>query len=325
MVSAPLISVVLPVYNAGPFLESALESVLGQTMSDLELIVVDDASEDGSHATAGRYAARDPRVRLVRQEHAGVAVALNTGMELACAPWIALHASDDVSLPRRLERQLEFLSANTDIAVLGTWGWRTGSHGREIGVFDAGPLTRMEFDKLRRANEPIYLLATSVVFARDVGLAVGGFRTSAGAAEDIDLWTRIADTHTVLALPERLVRYRIHANSISTTRFFQQMEDALRVRENAARRRSGQPEVERAPFHTRLAAQPLPHRLGRMLRWRSQHSYRVAGGLIADRRPVGLVWLALSFALWPSLPAQRLKRQLLPWVRERVAGSAAPG
>jgi len=315
----------MPVYNTGSFLAPAVESVLGQTMSDLELIVVDDESQDGSDATAGRYAARDQRVRLVRQEHAGVTVALNTGMELARSPWIALHGSDDVSLPRRLEPQLEFLSANPDVAALGTWGWRMGSNGREIGVFDAGPLTRAALDQLRRANESIYLIATSVVLSRAVALGLGGFRTFAGAAEDIDLWTRMADAHTILALPERLVRYRIHASSMSTTRFFQQMEDALRVRENATRRRAGQTELDCATFHARLAAQPLPRRLARMLRWRSQHSYRVAGGLIADRRPAGLLWLALSFALWPGLPAQRLKRQLLPWVRERAAGSVAPG
>jgi glycosyltransferase involved in cell wall biosynthesis len=315
----------MPVYNTGRYLAPALDSILGQTIIDLELIAVDDASQDGSYGVLERYAAHDPRVRIMRQAHAGTAAALNAGIQLAQSSWIAVHGSDDLSLPGRLERQLEFLAANPDLAALGTWGWRLGSRGRDVSVFDAGPVTRAEFNQLRSDNEAIYLLASSVVLSRDVVLGLGGFRTSAGSAEDIDLWTRIADAHTVLALPERLVRYRIHASSVSTTRFFHQMEDAMRVRENAIRRRSGLAELDYETFHAVLGAQPTRRRVARMLRWRSQYCYRVGGGLLADGRPRGVLWLAFSFALWPGLPAERLKRQLLPWLLEQAADFARRG
>jgi succinoglycan biosynthesis protein ExoO len=105
--NAPRVSVVIPAYNAEDYLERALNSALAQTMADLEVIVVDDASTDATLEVANRVAARDPRVRVVRNEHnAGSAASRNRALSVARGEWIALLDADDEWLPRRLERML---------------------------------------------------------------------------------------------------------------------------------------------------------------------------------------------------------------------------
>jgi hypothetical protein len=114
------------------------------------------------------------------------------------------------------------------------------------------------------------------------------------------------------------VRYRVHAKSASSTRFFRQIEDSLMIRENTVRRRAGLPELDAAAFHATLEASGAVERWRRRLRWRSQYYYRVAGSLLANGRWTGLGWLALSFALAPGLPMSRLRRQFLPWLAVRL-------
>src|SRR6185295_2958491 len=161
-------------------------------------------------------------------------------------------------------------------------GWRIGGDGRELGVFDVGPVTREEFAGLHARNEVIYLLASSVMFRRDVAVSIGGFR-EVDLAEDADLWTRIADDHIVLGLPERLVRYRVHPGSISSQNFFRQMESARLVKANCARRRGGLSEIGIKELRAELAAEPLHARVRRNATWRSQYCYRIAGGRLPNR------------------------------------------
>ncbi len=314
----PLVSVVMPTYNSGAYLDEALRSVRGQTLHDLEVIVVDDGSDDDSSAIAGRHAAEDDRIRILRRAHEGLSAARNAGVDAARAPWIALLDADDIAMPRRLERQLAYLEAMPHVAALGTYAIRMGASGDDVGVMDIGPLSASQLDRLRRRNEVIFLVASSVVFSRRIALKLGGFRRTVGAAEDVDLWTRMADDHLVLALPERLVRYRIHGGSASSQRFAQQMEDTMRISENAKRRRSGRPELDPATFHAMLRTQPRLVRLRRSAEWRSRYWYRVGAALLANRQPAGIVWLAASFAAMPSIPVRRIRRQVVPWIRFRT-------
>ena len=309
----PLVAVVMPVYNGARFLDESLRSAREQTLTDVEIVVVDDGSTDGSLAIAARHAAEDRTVRVVARVNGGVAAARNAGMQLTDAPFIALLDQDDIALPSRLERQLQFLLENPDVAVIGTHGWRIGEDGRELGVFDVGPMSREHFEDLRVCNEVIYLLASSVMFRRQVALSVGGFR-DVEFAEDADLWTRIADEHVVLALPERLVRYRVHPSSDSSKYFFRQMESASLIKANCWRRRSGLPEIGLSSLRAELASDPFRIRFRRNAIWRSQYCYRIAGGRLANRDPTGLAWLALSFVFAPAVPVHRLRRQLIPWL-----------
>jgi glycosyltransferase involved in cell wall biosynthesis len=312
----PLVAIVIPVYNAERYLDETLRSARTQTLTAIEILVVDDGSRDGSLDIAKSHATEDARVRVVSIPNGGAPAARNVALRLAEAPFVALLDADDISLPERVERQVRFLLANPDVAVLGTHGWRIGQDGRELGVFDVGPVDREHFASLRARDEVIYLLASSVMVRREVALAVGGFR-DVKYAEDADLWTRIADDHIVLAISDRLVRYRIHPASDSSRHFFVQMKNALLIKANCSRRRSGAAEIDLVTLDAELNAQPLPTRIRRAATWRSQYCYRVAGGLLANREPAGLAWLALSFVIAPMVPVNRLRRQILPWLVAR--------
>jgi glycosyltransferase involved in cell wall biosynthesis len=312
----PVASFVIPVHNNGAYLDAALRSARAQTVHDLEIIVVDDGSTDGSLAIAQRHAAEDPRVRVVAQVHLGLSEARNHGLRLARAKWVALQDADDISLPARVERQLAFLREHPDVAALGTYGWRIGVDGRRLSVQDIGPRDRAHLAQICARGEAIWLNTSSTMLSRDLVLQLGGFRSMYGVAEDVELWTRLADDHLVLALPERLHEYRIHRASVSMTRFFEQMEQWLQIQVNATRRRSGEPELDLASFRSWQRSRPLPERLLRAATWRSRYCYRMAGARLIDHDPRGLLWLAAAWVVAPNVPLGRLHRQMLPWLAD---------
>ena len=112
----------MPVYNGEKHLAQAIDSVLGQTFGDFELIIVDDGSTDGTAQMLAGYGQRDQRVRIYHQENQGVTVSRNAGCCVARGEYIAVLDADDVSLPQRLERQVRWLDAHSGIGVLGKIG-----------------------------------------------------------------------------------------------------------------------------------------------------------------------------------------------------------
>src|SRR6476661_6105481 len=116
----PPVSVLMPVYNAGRYVAEAVESILGQTYADFEFLIVDDGSTDRSRAILERYAARDPRIRLVSRPNTGYAAALNELLGLARGELVARMDADDVALPERLLRQVNYLRAHPEVVCVGT-------------------------------------------------------------------------------------------------------------------------------------------------------------------------------------------------------------
>src|SRR5262245_3590276 len=109
---SPLISVIMPVYNAERYVADAVESILGQTFQDFEFLIFDDGSQDGSLAILGKYASQDARIRLFAKPHSGYVAWLSEGIRLARGEFIARMDADDISLPQRLARQSAFLIQN---------------------------------------------------------------------------------------------------------------------------------------------------------------------------------------------------------------------
>jgi hypothetical protein len=207
------LSVLLPVYNGAAFLRAALDSVLAQTFRDFELLVIDDGSSDGSAEIAASFA--DSRVRLLRHErNLGLARTLNAGLEAARSPLVARQDADDLSHPERLARQVAFLDAHPEIALLGTQGWAIDETGRRSGDLDkpcdpAGIAWLMMFDNA--------FLHTSVVFRRDVVLGLGGYDPAFVYCQDYELWSRLLRAHRAANLPDRLVLSRLHGGSMTET------------------------------------------------------------------------------------------------------------
>ena len=122
--SEPVISVVLPVYNCADYVAEAVQSILDQTFSNFEFLIIDDGSTDATSNVLQGF--RDPRIRSITQENHGLAFTLNRGLELSRGRYVARQDADDISLPDRLGKQVAFLEAHPACALVGTWAdiWR---------------------------------------------------------------------------------------------------------------------------------------------------------------------------------------------------------
>jgi hypothetical protein len=232
----PRVSVVMPVFNAASFLAEAVESVLGQTLHDLELVVVDDGSADGSREILERYARTDQRVKVVAHEtNLGASAAMNQGAQLARAPYVAIAHADDVALPVRLSRQVEFLDAHPSVAVVGGAVIVIDEAGRRGPIMQFPTNARVIRQTLLRHN---CLAHPTVMLRREALGDVGGYRFD--YVEDYDLWLRLSERFDIANLPEPLILYRLHAFQLSILALEERERPRLAVRAAAQARRLSQ-------------------------------------------------------------------------------------
>jgi glycosyltransferase involved in cell wall biosynthesis len=204
----PLVSVIIPAYNAVRYLDEAMDSVLAQTMDDLELIVVDDGSTDATAATV--RARTDPRIRLVEKENRGtVADARNAGIAAARAELLAFLDSDDVWVPSKLARQMALFDEHPELALVYC-GYAITDHRLRVKTViwpdEQDPRFR---NWLLLQGNGIAPSSTSMI-RRAVLDRVGGYRLELSVSEDVDLAERIASTHAVAAVDACLTGYRTH-------------------------------------------------------------------------------------------------------------------
>lgn len=228
------VSVLIGAYDSAATLPAAIDAILGQTVADLELIVVDDGSSDDSAAIA--RAVGDPRVRVLQMgRNVGIARSLNAGIEAARAPVVAVQDADDLSDPQRLERQLAALEASLDVAVVGCRMREVDASGRELAPrtsFAPGDVR----DVLLRFNP---IPNTSAMFRRDAVLGVGGYDARYRYAMEYDLWLRLAERWRVLTLDEVLATRVMGGANVASRAEREQTREAIVIRLRAmARRRS---------------------------------------------------------------------------------------
>lgn len=229
--SPVLVSIVMPVHNAGPYIDEALQSLVSQTYTNLEIIVIDDASNDDTPELLANWTQRDARITSIRNEtNLGVAQSLNRGFARASGEFIARMDGDDVAFQDRIQRQVDFLSANTHVSIVGTS--ILIARGREqsfettiyptapllvkwqmlFGCFLAHPtimLRRKVLDLIARKDEPLY-------------------STETGSSEDYELWVRCIFRHglEVRNIGDVLLVHRKHGSNVSTRNREQQARDA---------------------------------------------------------------------------------------------------
>ena len=241
----------MPVFEAMPYLEAAVASVVGQTFEDWELIAVDDGSGDGSLECLERWAGRDRRVRPIRAEHGGIVSALNRGLSVAGGELIARMDADDVSRPTRLAEQVAYLDGRPEVVSVGTDLLRIDPAGRPIGekgvatdhaaieavmlAGQAGAMTHATTMTRRWVLEAVAeteggASGSAADRAGGSGHGLGGvYREWARHAEDLELFLRVAERGRLANLDRVLYEVRQHTSSITHT------EDERRLRALKAR------------------------------------------------------------------------------------------
>ena len=236
---SPRVSVILPAFNAERFVAEAVDSILGQSLAEFELIAIDDGSTDTTGSLLAARAAHDPRIRIIARGNRGLTRSLNEGLETARADYVAIMNADDVSLPERLATQAAFLDLHPAVAAVGSQTRLMLADGK------AGPATSLPESPaairsfLLRASA---LAHPAVMLRRQAVLDAGGYRAQIEPAEDYDLWLRLAERHDLANLPDVLLHYRVHAGQ-STARAYEAVAIASLVAQAAARaRRAGRPD-----------------------------------------------------------------------------------
>lgn len=204
------VSVIIPVRNGAQFIGQAIDSILSQTLTDLELLVVDDASTDNTPEIIQSYG--DPRLRCLRNPQClGVSASRNRAMAEARAPYVAFLDADDIAYPQRLEMQVAYLENNPSVALVGSHLDYIDAKGQQLyseqpGQRPCAPQA-LRLELLHRA-----CILPSTAMGRTSALReVGGF-SKLDYAEDHDLWCRLAVKHDLAVMPDRLVAYRQHPN-----------------------------------------------------------------------------------------------------------------
>jgi glycosyltransferase involved in cell wall biosynthesis len=318
MTAPPLVSIVTPAYNTAAYVAETVESVLQQSCSDFELLIVDDGSTDGTLDIVRTLATRDARVRSLPSPHGGPAIARNVGLEHARGQFLALLDSDDVWDPSFLSKQLSLLHQQPEIAIVSA---NVVSRG---GPFDGTPYWPITSGthELRTSDPIAHQDAVSVfaVFRRAVIERIGGFDPVYTGNEDYEFWLRAMNAgFRVLQNRAILGRYRRRTGSVSSDDV-RMLNGIIAVLEWAGRM-EGRLEADRALinhrlrwFREELVKAEVRSSLERRDGVTASERLRALSRLRKDWRLTAGAWLATA---WPDLAvsAYGLRRTLLGWRR----------
>src|SRR5688572_14004177 len=247
------ITVVMSVYNGERFLGDAIESMLSQSWTDFQLLIIDDGSTDDTPAIIASY--RDPRVRTVRHaENVGLAASLNEGVERASGRYIARMDADDISLPDRLARQIEFMNAHPEVGACGAW----------VEVMGGGPRQRWEYPAAHDGIHARLLFDCSmahptVMFHRGhLRKARLSYDSSYPCAQDYDLWCRAARRLVLANLQEVLLVRRLHDAQVGRRAANEQQLWAGKIRRRQLEQLGLKPTDEQFSVHEAISTWSWP-------------------------------------------------------------------
>lgn len=240
----PRIDVLIPVYNAAATVESALASIQAQTVRDIRIVVVNDGSTDDSRAIVAALAERDDRIVLLDRPNGGVVDALNAGLAACSAEFVARHDADDLAVPERFQRQLDWFAAHPDCDAVSGAIIHIDDRGRDISPVIRVPSPDAA-DPLRYPQREPYLVHPFLMVRRLAVHAVGGYR-HVYHAEDTDLYWRMQETGGIANMEALLGRYRVHAQSVTSLSTLNGRIAAMSSQLcgiSALRRRAGRPDI----------------------------------------------------------------------------------
>lgn len=212
MNNSPIISVVMSVYNSEKYLSESIESILSQTFSDFEFIIIDDGSTDKSNSILNKFARSDARINIITNlENIGLANSLNKGLHIAKGDYVARMDSDDISYPKRFEIQIEFMKNNKAYGVVGG----------NIDIIDekSNYVKTLSFPKTH--NQILWYLCFQNPIAHPTTMIksnllrkVNGYKNYI-SSQDYDLWQRLSNITKLFNVDQSLLKYRVHGSNIS--------------------------------------------------------------------------------------------------------------
>ncbi|KAM3112601.1 glycosyltransferase family 2 protein [Phormidesmis sp. 146-33] len=224
----PKVSVIIPAYNAMAYLPETLESVLNQTFTDFEVLIINDGSPDGIVEWASEI--KDSRVKLISQENQGLSGARNTGIWSSQGEYLAFLDADDIWEAEKLEKQVEYLEKHPDVGLVSSWIANVDRNGNFIDLYDCSEAGKDLTKELFRSN--IFYCGSTPLVRRTCFEKVGFFERSLSSAADWDMWLRIALHFPIFVIQEPLVQYRRYPNSMSTN-FRLMIQEVDRVMERS--------------------------------------------------------------------------------------------
>ena len=256
--SRPKVSVVMAVYNEQPYLEKAVQSVLDQTFGDFEFIIVNDGSTDGSKEVLEWFKGVDDRIQLVHQENRGRPASLNRAIEVARGEYIARMDGDDISHPKRFERQVQYLDENPKVGILGT----------QVKKIDADGVSRWRWSLPTNPDVIAWRLLfntcichPTIMARRSIILDLDGYSEWASHADDYELWSRAVLETRIANLQGRFLKFRRHEDAVTVKK----REEQIRICAEAA-----------ATLHRAILGSSADEQIARFLVWMDTKSIEEA-------------------------------------------------
>jgi glycosyltransferase involved in cell wall biosynthesis len=301
------LSVVMAVYNGDRFLDEAIKSVICQSFTDFEFVIVDDGSDDGTAAILDGWSKQDSRIVVITQENRGIAASLNRGISTAKNELVAHIDADDRALPLWLASQIDFFFHNPRCSVVSSFAYFIDVLGNRIGKSQ----NQINVAKGVATMDPSQFLEvvhSSVLMRKQDVLAIGGYRKGFSGVEDRDLWGRLVTAGRMISCnPEHLIEYRLHGSSITVNGSATGKNFAAKgIDLNVVRRLQGLQELTPDEIRAWFQSQPLAAKIDTWRRECSGLHYRRATRQYADKRWARLL---LSFGIAATLrPVHVLSR-----------------
>jgi glycosyltransferase involved in cell wall biosynthesis len=210
-ITNPTITVLMPAYNAGNYIHEAIASVLAQSFTDFELLIINDGSTDQTMEVIGSF--DDERIVVISQDNLGVATALNTGLQHARANYIARFDADDVCYPNRLQVQYDFMQRHPEYQVVGSAADYMDVDGHHLFTQEPAAFSDSQLQHLKYDVCPF--IHSTVLYKKDMVLNNGGYNELAYTFEDHFLWVQILKDQKACNLPEALMKVRLNPESVT--------------------------------------------------------------------------------------------------------------
>ena len=240
---SPLITVLMPVYNGATYLTVAIDSILNQTFSDFEFLIIDDGSTDQSIDQIMSY--DDPRIQLIKNKNnRGQSETLNKGLSLARGKYIARMDQDDISMPERLKKQLDFMENNSDVDVCGSWLQLMGKYNGIIELETQSEEIKISLLTNQNLAHSAVMIRKSTLVKYDLN-----YNPTLTVGNDYDLWVRMLEYCSFANLPEPLLKFRMHDDQYSKILWEQNNAETNRILTNLLKKIGIQPDDSDLKIH----------------------------------------------------------------------------